>query len=327
MKHLTDAVILRDRALALLELVDETVDPRIRRALLTFVVVGGNYTGVEVAGEFNEFLREAARYYDKVSPDDIRLVLVDHGKRLLKVLDEDLAGYASERLSRRGVRLMMQNTVSRIEADRVQLGDGSWLPACTVIWAAGIVPPPLLNSLGFPLDERGYLQCDDDLRVRGCDNVWAVGDCAVNRNPHGDAYPPTAQHAVREGQQAADNIIRTLRGQPTRPLKYRSKGMMAPLGKHQGVARVLGWKLSGLTAWFLWRTFYLFQMPGAGRSLRVVMDWTLDWFFRRDFAQLGLHDARRSADRAGPAGRDVMTGEEVAAGEQSTADAPDHSMH
>jgi NADH dehydrogenase len=289
MKSLADAVALRDRAVGLLEFANETDDAARRRAMLTFVIVGGNYTGVEVAGEFNEFLTEATRLYANITPADIRIVLVDHEPRILHALDEDLSDYASERLQRRGVELRLKNTVTRITKQSAELGDGGTIPAWTVIWAAGVAPNPLLAKLDLPRNERGYLECEPDLRVQGCDNVWGIGDCAANPDPQGNPYPPTAQHAIQEGRQAAENIARTLRNQPTRPLVYRSRGIIAPLGKHQGVARALGLKLSGLPAWFLWRSFYLMKMPGFGRRLRVMVDWTLDWFFRRDCVQLGIH--------------------------------------
>jgi NADH dehydrogenase len=289
LKSLADAVALRDRTIGLLELASETDDVERRRAMLTFVIVGGNYTGVEVAGEFNEFLTEATRLYPNISQRDIRIVLVDHEPRILHTLDEELSQYASARLKRRGVELRLENTVTRIEKEAAELKVGGRVPAWTVIWAAGVAPNPLLSRLDVPRDKRGYLLCGPDLQMQGSESVWGIGDCAVNPDPAGNAYPPTAQHAIREGRQAAANIVHVLRHEPTQPLVYRSSGMMAPLGRHQAVARVLGWKFSGLPAWVLWRTVYLLKMPGFGRSLRVLMDWTLDWFFRRDYVQLGIH--------------------------------------
>ncbi|MCA9266564.1 MAG: NAD(P)/FAD-dependent oxidoreductase, partial [Planctomycetales bacterium] len=300
MKSLADAVALRDRAVDLLEVADQTDDVDRRRALLTFVIVGGNYTGVEIAGEFNEFLTSATRYYRNVSRDDIRIVLVDHEERILHTLDEELSRYASERLQQRGVQLHLKNTVTRIEAHAAELGHGGTIPAWTVIWAAGVAPNPLLSNLELECDERGYLVCQADLSMKDREGVWGIGDCAINPDPHGKPYAPTAQHAIQEGRQVARNICRVLRKQPTEPLVYQSRGMMAPLGQHQAVARVFGCRFSGLPAWFLWRTFYLLKMPGIGRKLRVMMDWTLDWFFRRDYVQLGIH--RTHHPGAGDAG-------------------------
>jgi NADH dehydrogenase len=293
LKSLADAVALRDRAVGMLELANETPNELRRRAMLTFVVVGGNYTGVEVAGEFNEFLTEATRLYQNVDPKDIRIVLVDHEPRILHSLDEDLSRYASERLRKRGVELRLTNSVTRIDAENVELKEGEKVSTWTVIWTAGITPSPLLGTLDVPLDRHGALSCTPEMRVTNLENVWAVGDCAAIPDPQGNSYPATAQHAIREGRQVADNIARSLRGQVPRPLVYRSKGMMAPLGMRQGVARVFSWRLSGTPAWFVWRTFYLSQMPGFGRKLRVLIDWTLDWFFRRDYVQLGIHGSHQ----------------------------------
>lgn len=295
MKNLADAVALRDRVIALLELANGTLDAERRRAMLTFVIVGGNYTGVEVAGEFNEFVTEAIRLYQNIRRQDIKIVLVDHGQRILKALDDSLADYASTRLQQRGVELRLQDTVTRIDKKAVEFQKAGKLAGWTVIWTAGVAPNPLLGSLDLPKDHHGYLRCDPNLRIEGHENLWGVGDCAVNPDPQGNAYPPTAQHAIREGRMAAENIARVLHNRPVRPLVFCSRGMMAPLGHYQGVARVFGWKFSGLPAWFLWRTFYLIKMPGFGRSLRVMMDWTLDWFFRRDYVQLGLHGTHRAA--------------------------------
>lgn len=307
---LQDAVALRDRAIGLLELADQKDESERRRAMLTFVVVGGSYTGVEVTGELNEFLTEATSLYRSLRPEDVRIVLVDHGSRILKVLDEDLSGYASNRLKHRGVEIRLEDTVTRIHETSAELGSGETVGAWTVIWAAGVAPNPLLSHLGIEEGRGGFLACEPDLRVQGQRDVWAVGDCASNPGPDGQIYPPTAQHAIREGRQAARNIVRTLRSQTPEPLLYHSRGMMAPLGKHQGVARVFGRSLSGLPAWFIWRTFYLAKMPGFGRSLRVMMDWTLDWFFRRDCVQMGIHspsgrNVRDTREETGPDSRRI----------------------
>lgn len=295
MKNLADAVALRDRAVGLLELANEAHDPEQRQALLTFVIVGANYTGVEVAGEYNEFLTEATRMFRNISREDIRVILIEMEPRILPALDEDMAQYASDRLSKRGVELQLNQTVTRIDEHSAELESGQIVQTSTVIWVAGVAQNPLLNDLDLPQNDCGYLACDHDLRVKGSNNIWALGDNAANPDPEGNPYPPTAQHAIREGRAAAENIVRTLRGQPSQPLKYRSRGMMAPLGRHQAVARIMGMKLSGFSAWFVWRTFYLFKMPGFGRSLRVMLDWTLDLFFRRDYVQLGIHEPQLSS--------------------------------
>lgn len=289
LKSLADAVALRDRAIRLLELAEATPDPRKRRALLHFVVVGSNFTGVEVAGEFDIFLKHASRYYKNIKPSDCKVTLVEIADCILPVLDTDLSSYAEEHLRERGINIRLHTTVSRVGASRITLNDDSQLYTCTVVWCAGIAPNPLVSNLSLPTDKRGYILCENDFRVKGFDNVWAIGDCAVNPDPQGNPYPATAQHAVGEAKCAAKNIARAMRDQETIPCDLASRGALAALGCRTAVAKVFGIKLSGFIAWFLWRTVYLFKMPGWARRLRVALDWTMGLLFKRDYVQLGVH--------------------------------------
>jgi NADH dehydrogenase len=300
LKSLTDAVALRDRAIQLLELANATENESRRRALLRFIVVGGNFTGVEVAGEFDVLLRHAARRYAHVRPGEASVTLIELSGRILSALDAGLSDYAADRLRRRGVDVRLETTVETVEPDHVMLSGGERLDAHTVIWCAGIEPPPLVRALPVPLDERGYIVCERDLRVRGFENVWAIGDCAVNTDSSGRAYPATAQHAVREGAHLARNLAAVLRGRPATPCDIVSLGSIAPLGCRTGVARVFGIRLSGFAAWFLWRTVYLLKMPTLSRKVRVALDWTIDLVFSRDDVQLGVHrPAARPAETIG----------------------------
>ena len=294
LKSIADAVGLRDRAIQLLELADGTEDPERRRALLHLVVVGGNYTGVEVAGEFQAFMRQAARYYSNVHPDDCRVTLIELTDRILPALDRGLAEYAAEHLERRGLEVRLKESASSIAPDHVVLKSGGTLRTHTTIWAAGVAPTPLIEKLDLPTDERGYIECERDLRIKGYENLWGIGDGAVNTGPDGQPYPPTAQHAVREGKHLADNLVRVLEGRPAEPCDIKSQGSLAALGCRTGVAKVMGVRLSGFPAWFLWRTVYLAKMPGWPRKLRIAMDWTLNLLFSRDYVQLGLRDRPRS---------------------------------
>jgi NADH dehydrogenase len=284
-KSIADAVTLRNRAIRMLEVADATDDPKVRRALLHFVVVGGNFTGVEVAGEFLSFLRQATRRYKRIDPGDVRVTLVEITERVLPALDTDLSEYAAERMQRCGVTLRLSDSVARIERDRVLLTSGEILHTHTTIWCAGIAPNPLLENLPLPKDERGYVSTNDDLRVAGYDNVWAIGDCAANPGPDGKAYPATAQHAVQQAAHAAANIARVLSGRGTRPCQAASKGSIAAIGCRTGVAKIFGIKLSGFFAWWLYRTVYLLKMPGLARKVRLALDWTLDLLFPRDHVQ------------------------------------------
>jgi NADH dehydrogenase len=310
MKNLADAVALRDRAIEMLELANATADASMRRRLLHVVVVGGNFAGVEVAGEFDVLLRQASRRYPHVMRGECGVTLIELADRILGALDEELSAYAADHLRRRGVSVRLGTTVAEVGKDHVRLSSGERIEARTVIWCAGIEPTPLVRRLAVPLDERGYILCERDLRVRGFRNVWAIGDCAVNTDAAGSAYPATAQHAVREGAHLAKSIALVLRGRAARPCDIVSKGSIAPLGCRTGVARVFGIKLSGFAAWFLWRTVYLLKMPTLARKVRVALDWTIDLVFSRDYVQLGVHrpplraeGTMSAAARPGPADR------------------------
>jgi len=287
-KGVADAIALRDRAIRLLEQADQCDDPDRRRSLLHFVVVGSSFTGVEVAGEFEVFLRRACRRYDKIAGSDISVTLVDIADRILPNLDTELAAFAADKLRARKVDLKLGTSVREVAADHVILDDGSRLAAETVIWCAGIAPNPALAGLGLPTDDRGWVLCEPDLRVSGLQHVWAIGDCAVNPGPDERPYPATAQAAVQQGRAVADNLVRVLRGRQPEPCRFKDRGTLVALGCRTGVARVGPFKLAGFLAWFLWRTVYLMKMPGWGRRLRVALEWTIDLFFGRDDVQLGV---------------------------------------
>jgi NADH dehydrogenase len=292
-KSVGDAIALRDRAIRLLEQADQCEDPARRRSLLHFVIVGSSFTGTELAGELEVFLRRAVRRYANVAAADISVTLVDIADRILPNLHVDLAAFAAEKLQRRGVRLRLRTSVARVEARRVVLGDGTVLDAETVVWCAGIAPIPALAGLGLPTDGRGWVLCDPDLRVRGLEHVWAIGDCAVNPGPDGRPYPATVQAAVQQGRAVADNLARVLRGKPPVPCVAGDRGSLVPLGCRTGVARIGPLRLSGFPAWFMWRSVYLLKMPGWGRRLRVALEWSIGLFFGRDDVQLGVRGESR----------------------------------
>lgn len=308
MKSLIDAVALRDRVIWLLEIANELEDPERRRALLHFVVVGANFTGVEVAGEYHAFLQDAARHYPRINRDECGVTLVEIDSRILRALDPELADYARRKMKQRGVDIRLETSVREIHEDHLVLDDGTQLPACTVIWCAGIAPNPLQLRIGLPLDERGYVLCDRELRVQGHPGVWGIGDCAVNIDEDGKPYPATAQDAVRQGIHLARNLARVLDGGEPVAHRHRSIGSLAALGCRSGVARLFGVRLSGFLAWWVYRTVYLFKMPGIARKLRVALDWTFELLFPREVVQLGIHreaPAERlgGSDEPGEAGR------------------------
>jgi NADH dehydrogenase len=293
LKSLADAVTLRDRAVALLEAAAIEPDIDRRRELLHFVVVGSNFTGVEVAGEYDQYLRRAIRRIPSLRPGDHRVTIIEREDRILPALDADLADYARRHLESRGLDVRLETTVTRIGPREVELSDGDTLAARTVLWCAGIAPSPLVERLDLPRDGRGYVDCGSDCRVRGRDDVWAVGDAAVNRDATGEPTAATAQQAVRQGRHVARNLARVAAGERSRPLVVRSAGSVAALGCRTGVAKVFGVKISGFLAWWLYRTVYLWKMPGLVRKIRIAIDWTLDLVFPRDVVQLGVHRVRR----------------------------------
>ncbi len=288
-KSLVDGVVLRDRVIQLLEWANAVDDLAERRSLLHLVVVGANYTGVEVAGEFLAFMRTAAKKFSNLTPDDCRATLFELSGRILPTLDERLAAYAAREITRHGTTIRLEETLSRIEADHCITRSGERIDSNTVIWCAGIAPPPLLAASGLPVDRAGYLRCERDFRVVDHDNLWAIGDCAANPDAVGKPYPPTAQNAVRMGPHLAANLVAVLQHRATRPFDFKMLGSLAALGGHRGVARIFGRDFSGWFAWFLWRMVYLMKMPGWGRRARVALDWTLDLFCSRDYVQLGVH--------------------------------------
>lgn len=293
MKSLDDAVTLRDRCIRMLEQADCIDDPEIRRRLLHFVIVGANFTGVEVAGELHVFLTRTTKSYANLDCNDITVTVVEMGDRILPALEEDLSAYAANNLRRRGMRVELGTSVSRVGEKMAVLSDGRELATETVIWCAGIAPSPLVERADVPTDSRGYILCDRDLRVQGAEHVWAIGDSAVNIDADGRAYPATAQHATRQGAHLAKNLARVLRGRDTVSCDLDNLGAIAALGCRTGVAKILGIKLSGFPAWFMFRTVYLFKMPGLARKVRVALDWTIDLLFPKDAVQLGLTRTRR----------------------------------
>lgn len=292
LKSLTDAVAMRDRAIEMLEVADAADDPALRRELLHFVVVGGNFTGVEVAGELDAFVPRASREYRNVRREDITITLIELSDRILGVLGPELSDYATRNFRRRGVNLRLRETVTEVGERHVTLSTGERLATRTVLWCAGIAPTPLTLRLPVPRDERGYIRCEPTFQVVGLPGVWAIGDCANLPSPDGKNYPATAQHAIQEAKVLAKNIVRAMRGEAPVPSNIRDAGSIAALGCRTGVAKLFGVKLSGFAAWWVWRTVYLMKTPGLARRVRVAIDWTLDLLFRRDYVQLGVHRRR-----------------------------------
>lgn len=285
MKSLGDAIALRNRMIELLEeAATECASPD-RARLLTFVVAGGGFAGVETIASMNDFLRSALRFYPSLKPADLKLVVVHPGPVLLPELSESLGRYTGELLSTRGVEVRVSSRVASYEGGVVRLADGTEIPAATLLWTAGTSPNPLLARLDLPR-EKGRLLVDEHLEVVGHAGVWAVGDAAaVPDGATGRFHPPTAQHALRQGRVLARNIRASCRGSEKERFTFSTLGQLASLGRRAGVASVFGMNFSGFLAWWLWRTIYLSKLPRFEKKVRVALDWTLDLVFSKDIVK------------------------------------------
>jgi NADH dehydrogenase len=290
-KYLGDALALRNRVIHALEEADIETDPAVRRALLTLVVAGGGFSGVEVVAELNDFVRRAARSFRRIPTGDIRVVLLHAGTLILPELPADLGRFAQRLLAERGVEIRLETKLAGATAEAAILSTGERIPAKTVVTTVPSAPNPLVAALPCR-QEHGRVVVDETLEVPGRPGVWAVGDCAHILDPDtGRPCPPTAQHAIREARCVADNIAATVRGTARRAFHFHALGKMGSLGHRSAVAEVFGLKLSGFLAWWLWRTVYLMKLPGLDRKLRVAADWTLDLVLPPDIVQLNTDRA------------------------------------
>jgi NADH dehydrogenase len=291
MKSLGDAIGLRNLMIQHLEEAEFECNAGIRQPLLTFVVAGGGFAGVETVAAMNDFLHAAIRFYPSLSRQHVRVVVVHAGKTLLPELGERLGKYTERQLAARGVDIVLGSRIVGLANDAVVLANGTVVTARTIVWTAGTSANPVTDNL--PCEkQRGRIQADEFLRVPGLDGVWALGDCAVVPDrATGSAYPPTAQHALREGVVAARNIVATMRGTPLVPFRFSTIGLLASIGRRTGVANILGVTFSGFVAWWLWRTVYLLKLPRLEKKIRVALDWTLDILFSKDVVQFATHRA------------------------------------
>lgn len=291
LKTLGDALFMRNRAIVRLEQAELQPDPEHRRWLSSFVVVGGGFSGVEVAGGLADFLRASRRYYASV--DDIRVHLVHSGDRLLPELSPALGEFAARKMRARGIDVRLNARAARVDDRGLTLTDGEFLQAGTVICTIGTAPNPLIAALPLP-KQRGRLEVAPDMSVPGAAGVWALGDCAAVPNARdGKTSPPTAQFAERQARQLAANLVRKARGQATRPFRYRPMGQLAAIGHNKAVAELFGVKLAGFVAWLLWRGVYLLKIPTLGRKVRLFLEWNWAMFFPPDISHLGYARTRR----------------------------------
>ena len=284
LKSLDDATLLRNHLMACLEQANEESDGVARQSFLTVAVVGAGYTGVEAAGAIRDLMKDAARDYPHVRPDEIRVVLMDMAEQILPTIDPSLAKYAIRQLQKRGIEMRLGQKIGKADDHSITLSKGEYIPTRTLLWSAGVVPSPLTRTLDCEKDKRGAIMTEPTMAVKGMDGVWAMGDGAhiPNLLAGGRPYTGTAQNADREAKQLAHNVMAVLRGHEAKPFLFRSLGEFVNLGHHVAVAQIKWFKFSGFLAWFLWRTVYLVKIPHWSRKARVVSGWTLDLLFGRN---------------------------------------------
>ncbi|HEX8179165.1 MAG TPA: NAD(P)/FAD-dependent oxidoreductase [Pyrinomonadaceae bacterium] len=285
MKSLGDAIHLRNHMISNLEEADFECCPRVREPLLNFVVAGGGFAGTETIAGMNDFLRAAVAFYPHLSAEMLRVVLVHSGDVILPELGAKLGRYAQRKLGARKVEIHTNAKVTKVTDREVTLSDGTVITTNTLVWTAGTAPHPLIETLPCRR-ARGRIVTDEFMAVPGYPGVWALGDCAAIPDAQtGKDYPPTAQHAIREGRVLAENIRATLRGGRQRAFKFKTIGLLAAIGRRTGVAQIMGINFSGFIAWWLWRSIYLSKLPRFEKKVRVALDWTLDLLFTKDIVQ------------------------------------------
>ena len=284
-KSLGDAIHLRNRIIQHLEEADTECAAKDREPLLTFVVAGGGFAGVETMASIHDFVHEALPHYRNLREEMVRTVIVHPGPVILPELGEKLGRYAQEKLGERGVEIRCNTKVTGVDDRTVMLSDGTTIISKLLIWTAGTSPNPILGMLPCQ-KERGRIAVNEYLEMADYPGVWALGDCALVPDLTTGKYcPPTAQHALREGTVCGKNIVSALRGGTKTAFKFKTLGLLASIGRRAGVAQMFGINFSGFIAWFLWRTIYLSKLPRFEKKVRVALDWTLDLLFSKDLVQ------------------------------------------
>jgi NADH:ubiquinone reductase (H+-translocating) len=288
-KNVEEAIELRNGVIECLDIAESARDEKVRERALTFVFVGGGYAGVEAMAELEDLAQYATRYYSRVAPSDMHWVLVEAAGRILPEVGEDMGDYTLRQLRERGIDVRLNTRLESCIDGAIELSDGSKFEADTLVWTAGVKANPVLAQSDLPLDERGRLKARADLRVEGLDGVWVAGDSGAIPDltgPPGAMCGPSAQHAVRQAKQLAANIATVLRGGEPQDYMHRYAGSVASLGLYRGVAEVYGVKVRGFPAWFMHRTYHVSRMPTFNRKARVIAEWTLSLFLKREVVSL-----------------------------------------
>jgi NADH:ubiquinone reductase (H+-translocating) len=294
MKTIGDALLLRNHVINMLEQDDmEYENIVLQKSLMTFVVVGGGFSGVETVGELNDFVRDSVKqFYHNIDIKYVRVILVNSGPRVLPEVSDDLSEYTLNKLEKNGVQIILNNRVKEIGLDYVLLNTEEKIPSYTVVWAGGVKPSKVIIGLNCEHDKSGKIITNENLKVNGYKSIFALGDCAFIVDPNsGKPYPPTAQHALREAKIVSNNIINEIYSNKKKKkeelvFNYKTKGMMALIGKRNGVGIVFGRKIQGFIGWIFWRLYYLGNLPTTEKKFRVMLDWFIDLFFKRDITRL-----------------------------------------
>ena len=286
-KTVEEAAYLRNHVLNQLAIADSTKDEATRRKALTFVFVGGGFAGAEAVAELEDLVRDAVRHHHSISLEDVRFHLIEAADKILPEVGPEVGTKSLNQLRRRGIDVRLKTFLESAVDQRIKLSDGTEFDAGTLVWTAGVKPSPVVAAGDLPLGPKGHLDTSEYLTVNGVENAFAGGDNAQVPDGEGGYYPPNAQNAVRQAPVLADNVIATLRGTELKAYRHKNLGAVAGLGLHKGAAQLFGRiKLTGRLAWYAHRSYHLLAVPTFNRKMRVLSDWTLAFFLRRDFAAL-----------------------------------------
>ena len=292
MKTVGDAMRLRSDVLERLEAASVVSEEAIRRKLLTFVIVGGGYSGVETAGQIWDLLRDVQRLYPRINPKEFSLILVHSGSHLLPQIGEELGKYCEVQLRSRGIEVRLNTRVNAITSERAILNTGDVIETNTVVTTVGNATNPVIKKLidRYHLaNEKGRLITEPTMQVKGYKNLWSAGDCAAVPLKDGSVSPATAQFAMRQGTLLGKNIIAARNGQTVVPFRFKTLGEMASIGHRNAVGKVLGFKVSGFLGWLMWRATYLYKLPGLEQKSKVFFEWSLELLFPRDISLLNIN--------------------------------------
>ncbi|WP_440900995.1 NAD(P)/FAD-dependent oxidoreductase [Actinosynnema sp.] len=305
LKTIGEAIYVRNHVLSRLDQAASTNDAERRKRLLTFVVIGGGFAGIETLAELEDMTRYALRYYEGLKPSDVQWVLVEATNRIMPEVSASLGVYTVHQLEKRGIKCYLDTRVKSMEGGHVVLDDGTEFDADTIVWTAGMKANPMLRDTDLPLDERGRVRCTAAMQVVGLPGVWAAGDCSAvpdlsrtEEDPNATCVP-NAQHAIRQSKLLTKNILASLRGGQPKDYFHKYVGSVAGLGLYKGVADIFGMRFRGFPAWFMHRTYHVMFMPTFNRKFRVLADWTQAFISGREVVALGqLHEPKAEFDRA-----------------------------